>query len=109
MSRTVTDITWSANPANDAIAPILKYRIYRKKPSDDDAYYAAYAEVSAGTFSYRDRKVSAPNTYVYGVSAIDAAGHESPLGGAPNNSVADMDAKIRATIRKALTGIRIVH
>ena len=109
MSRTVTDITWAANPANDAIAAIVKYRIYRKNPSDDDAVYKVYAEVDSGTFAYRDRKVSAPNLYIYAVSALDAAGHESPLGGAPANSVAENDAKARIKIRRALAEKPILY
>jgi hypothetical protein len=109
MSRTVTDVSWAANPANDAIAPIVKYRIYRENPSDDDPVYAAYAEVDASTFTYRDLKVSAPNIYVYAVSAIDGQGHESPLGGAPNNTVSEQDAKAKIAIRNALAKSPIVY
>ena len=109
MSRTVTDITWAANPANDAIAAIVRYRIYRKDPSDDDAVYNAYAEVDANTFVYQDRKVSAPNQYVYAVSAIDGQGHESPLGGAPNNTAGELDAKAKIRIRKALAEKPILY
>ncbi len=109
MSRTVTDITWAANPANDTIAPIVKYRIYRKNPSEDDAVYKVYAEVDSNTFAYRDRKVSAPNQYVYAVSALDGQGHESPLGGAPNNTIGEQDAKAKIRIRKALAEKPIVY
>ena len=109
MSRTVTDITWAANPGNDTIAPIVKYRIYRKNPSEDDAVYKAYAEVDSNTFAYRDQKVSAPNQYVYAVSAIDGQGHESPLGGAPNNTVGEQDAKAKIKIRKSLAENPILY
>jgi len=88
MSRTVTEITWAANPNNDAIATIAKYRIYRKKTSDEDAAYNVYVEVDASTFKYLDLKVDSANEYVYAVSAIDSVGHESPLSGTSNNVAA---------------------
>jgi hypothetical protein len=109
MSRVVTDITWAANPANDAIAAIVKYRIYRKNPSEDDAVYKVYTEVDANTFAYRDRNVSAANLYVYAVSAFDGQGHESPMGGAPNNAISDLDAKAKIRIRKALAEKPVVY
>jgi hypothetical protein len=101
-SRTVTDVTWAANPANDEIAPIIKYRVYRKKPSDDDATFKAYAEVSSSTFAYRDTRVSAPNLYSYAVSSIDAAGHESPLSGTSYSPPSEMDIKAKEKIRREL-------
>ena len=85
MTRTVADITWTANPDNDAIAAIAKYRIYRKKAGDEDGAFNAYVEVSGSTFKYRDVKVTAANEYVYAVTAIDGQGHESPLSGTANS------------------------
>ena len=102
-SRTVTDVTWAANPANDEIAPIIKYRVYRKKPSDDDATFKAYAEVSSSTFAYRDTRVSAPNLYSYAVSSIDAAGHESPLSGTSYMPASELDIMAKEKIRRELT------
>jgi len=98
MTRYVTDVTWAANPANEAIAAIAKYRVYRKRLGDEDSVFGVCAEVDGATFFWRDTKVGAIDEFVYAVTALDAVGHESPLN---VSSTADtMDAEARArTIR----------
>jgi PKD repeat protein len=86
-SRIVTDVQWEANPANDAIAPIVKYRVFRKEATDASAAYRLTAETDASTFFWRDDDVTTAGQYVYTVTSMDAAGHESlmPSGSAANS------------------------
>ncbi|MDD8011613.1 MAG: hypothetical protein PHX73_10975, partial [Acidobacteriota bacterium] len=65
------------NPANEAIAPIVKYRVFRKKPEADAAAYQLAAETDGTTFFWRDTGVTEAGRYVYLVKSVDAAGHES--------------------------------
>lgn len=76
-TRVVTDVQWQANPANEAIAPIVKYRVFRKKPEADAAAYQLAAETDGTTFFWRDTGVTEAGRYVYLVKSVDAAGHES--------------------------------
>jgi PKD repeat protein len=101
-TRTVTEVTWAYNPANDAVAAIAKYRVYRKRTDDDDSIYLKVAEVDGTVFAYRDTKMAAGATYIYAVSSLDAAGHESPLSSDANNTADEIDAKDKATGVKRL-------
>ncbi|MCX6561128.1 MAG: PKD domain-containing protein [Candidatus Aminicenantes bacterium] len=101
-TRSVTEVTWAANPANDAVAAITKYRVYRKRTDDDDSIYLKVADVDGTVFAYRDTKMAAGATYVYAVSALDASGHESPLSSDTNNTAEETDAKDKATGVKRL-------
>jgi PKD repeat protein len=106
MTRYVTDVEWAANPANETIAAIAKYVVFRMKIGDDDSVYKACAEVDGNTFFWRDAKVAGADLYLYAVSAMDAEGHESPLSSA--TPTADgMDAAARRKIRD-LAAIRPV-
>lgn len=104
LTRTVNEIAWEPNPRNDDIAAIVIYRVYRKKIDEDDAVYKAVAETDGDTFVYRDSNVSGPGLYVYSVSALDAAGHESPLSGTATTAADDLDAAAKARIRKIFEG-----
>jgi len=104
MTRTVNEITWERDPRNDEITVIIKYRIYRKKTGEDNAVYKAVADTDGNTFVYRDFKVSGPGMFIYAVSALDAAGHESPLSGTANATADDIDAKDRDRLRKIIEG-----
>ncbi|MCX6566534.1 MAG: PKD domain-containing protein [Candidatus Aminicenantes bacterium] len=76
-SRVVTDVQWDANPANDAIAPVVKYRVFRKKTAEAAAAFRLTAETDGSTFFWRDDDVTTAGQYVYTVTSMDAAGHES--------------------------------
>jgi hypothetical protein len=96
-SRTVNEVTWAYNPANDAVAAITKYRVYRKRTDVDDQAYASIVEVDGTIFAYRDTKVATGATYVYAVSSLDAAGHESPLSSEGDGHTAEeTDARDRS-------------
>lgn len=100
MTRYITDVTWAKNPANDAIAAIAKYRIYRKKIDDDEAVFAAVADTDVNTFFWRDTKISGTGQYAYAVSVLDADGHESPLS---SGTTADgLDAEARRDAREGV-------
>jgi hypothetical protein len=79
LTRYITEVYWDKNPANDAIAVIVKYRIYRKDADDADAVFQPYAEVDGNTYNYRDSKVKGKDQLLYAVTALDGLGHESPL------------------------------
>ncbi|MHB8054336.1 MAG: PKD domain-containing protein [Candidatus Aminicenantales bacterium] len=81
MTRTVTDVKWDANPANDAIAEITKYRVFRKAADVTGAAYQLCGETDGATFLWRDTDVQAAGQYAYAVTAMDAAGHESSARG----------------------------
>ncbi|MBM3311310.1 MAG: PKD domain-containing protein [Candidatus Aminicenantes bacterium] len=93
LTRYVTDVTWARNPANDAIAAVTKYKIYRKKVDEDEGVYKACGEVDGSTFIWRDTKVAGLNQYVYVVTALDAAGHESPMAAVSTADGLDAEAK----------------
>jgi PKD repeat protein len=81
-TRTVTEVTWERNPANDALgAQITLYRIYRKLSSENDSAYLAIGEVTGAIYRFIDTMVTGPANYTYTVTALDSQGHESPLGG----------------------------
>ncbi|MDH4197014.1 MAG: PKD domain-containing protein, partial [Candidatus Aminicenantes bacterium] len=67
-SRYVTDVRWQANPANDGIARIVAYRIWRKKKGEDILNYRSLGQVDAGTFFYRDTNVEGLNLDDYTVT-----------------------------------------
>ncbi|MDD8025174.1 MAG: PKD domain-containing protein [Acidobacteriota bacterium] len=96
-SRTVNEVTWAYNPANDDVATVTLYRVYRKNV-DDDGAYAVLGEVEGTVFSYRDTKPAAGVTYLYAVSSLDAAGHESPLSSDQENSADAVDARDRTAV-----------
>jgi len=87
MTRYVTDVLWEANPANDPIAVITKYRIYRQDVSGGSAVFQICAETDGSTFFWRDVKVKSADQFVYIVTAMDDAGHESPLSGASMEAI----------------------
>ena len=78
-SRYVTDVRWQVNPANDPLARIVAYRVWRKKKGEDILTYRALSQVDAATFFYRDPNVEGMNLYDYTVTSVDEKGHESPI------------------------------
>ena len=79
-SRRVTLVTWSQNPANDALGVRIDfYRVYRKKPGESEAAYLLCGEVTAGVYKFLDANIGKDDVYVYAVTARDSQGHESPI------------------------------
>jgi PKD repeat protein len=79
-SRRVTLVTWSQNPANDALGvQIVLYRVYRKKLGESDAPYMLCGEVTAGIYKFLDTNIGKDDVYLYTVTARDSQGHESPI------------------------------
>ena len=78
-SRYVADVHWQPNPANDAIARIVGYRIWRKKKGEDLLNFRSLAQVDGGTFFFRDTNAEGLDVYDYTVTSVDEKGHESPI------------------------------
>jgi PKD repeat protein len=79
--RTVTDVVWEHNPANDEVAPVARYRVYRRA-SGSAAAYMVCGETDGSAVLWRDTDVASAGQYEYAVSSLDAEGHESPLSSA---------------------------
>ena len=76
-------ITWEANPANQGLFSITKYRIYRKKKTEDDNRFQLIQEVDAQVFEIMERQFSSQNDagqYAYGIAAVDTNGIEGLIG-----------------------------
>jgi hypothetical protein len=99
MTRVVTDIKWEANPANEAVAAIAKYRIYRRSVNDQASGFQFCGETDGAAVFWRDTKVQTASQYVYAVTARDAEGHESPLG---SSALAARDRGVRGSGRSAV-------
>jgi PKD repeat protein len=99
MTRVVTDVRWEANPANEAVAAIAKYRIYRRPVNDPASGFQFCGETDGTAVFWRDTKVQTANQHVYAVTARDAEGHESPL--AASASIA-RDRGVRGSGRVSL-------
>jgi len=84
--RTVTDVTWEHNPANAEVAPVAKYRVFRRAAGTDDPFILCGETGGAAVF-WRDTNVDAPGRFNYAVSATDAEGHESPLSSLAGSAV----------------------
>jgi fibronectin type 3 domain-containing protein len=74
----INKISWDENPGNSGLFTLSQYRIYRK--AHNESQFAFVGEVSAGEFSYEDRKFNDAQEaagYVYAVTAVDDQGNES--------------------------------
>jgi hypothetical protein len=67
----IIELTWEANPN---AAAIRGYRLY----GYDGGAMTFIAELDAGTFLYQRRRVVGNQNYLYGLTAVDPAGIESP-------------------------------
>ena len=65
------EVSWSPSPERD----LAGYRVYRSAAGGTPA---RVAEVGAGESAFRDTAVASGATHVYTVTAVDAAGNESP-------------------------------
>jgi PKD repeat protein len=90
--RTVTDVTWEHNPANAEVAPVAKYRIYRRAAGTDDPFLPG-GEAGGSAVLWRDTNVDAPGRFDYAVSAMDAEGHESALSSSIGPAVPPIDKR----------------
>jgi PKD repeat protein len=99
MTRVVTDVRWEANAANEAIAAIAKYRIYRRSVNDQASGFQFCGETDGSAVFWRDTKVQTVNQYVYAVTARDAEGHESPLAASASQA---RDRVVRGSGRSAV-------
>ena len=76
-------VSWQNNPENQGIFTISGYRIYRKTQGQPDASFVLLDEVPSGSSTFWDRGLTSQaqaEGYVYGVSAVDSLGRESPIG-----------------------------
>ncbi len=85
-TRFVNEVVWEANPGNDAVAVVVRYRIYRRDTQDEDGGYSMIGEVDGATFKFVDQKVSEAGRYLYAVSSLDSQGHESPRNDQDDNA-----------------------
>jgi hypothetical protein len=69
-------VSWQDNPLNGPVS-VVRYYIYRKSAGQDDSQYKKIAWVLGAEFEYRDRKLSATDSFVYRITAVDANGTES--------------------------------
>ena len=94
-SRVIIEIYWDRNPKNDEIAEIAFYRIYKKRLGESNAFYRYIGEVNSDVFNFRDKDVEEDDQFVYTVTSVDNAGHESPIvestGGATHNEKSDKE------------------
>jgi PKD repeat protein len=74
-------VTWAANPANDSIATITKYRVWRRNEGDDNWKLLGDVQASA-PLQYNDLglKLEDRDNFVYSAQAVDAQGHVSEVG-----------------------------
>jgi hypothetical protein len=87
-TRSVNDVAWARNPANDALGvQIVLHRIWRKKAGESDLAYRLIGEVSGDAYAFLDKDVGANDTYVYTITVRDNNGHESPIIGGAGNPV----------------------
>jgi len=69
-------VNWQDNPLNTPVS-VVRYNIYRKRAGQDDSQYAKVAWVLGSEFEFLDRKLSATDSFVYRITAVDANGTES--------------------------------
>jgi fibronectin type 3 domain-containing protein len=79
----INRVTWQANPDNVDAFDVTKYRVYRKNRGQTDAAFSLLTEVPSDQLTWLDRGLAGEqeaDDSVYGVSAVDGEGRESPLG-----------------------------
>jgi hypothetical protein len=67
----VIELTWEASPNNK---DIRGYRLYEY----EGAGMTFVAETDAGTFKYQKRRAGGDRSYMFGLTAVDVSGKESP-------------------------------
>jgi hypothetical protein len=80
--RYVNQVTWTSNPANDALGVrVLLHRVWRKEAAESSTAYQLIGEVGGNSYAYLDKDADAKDSYVYTVTVQDEQGHESPIVG----------------------------
>lgn len=75
-----SQIDWKANPKNQGLFNIVKYRIFRKNQNQANSFYVYIDEVAANVFAYYDGGFSSKqerNKYIYSIAGVDSTGKES--------------------------------
>ncbi len=78
-----SEISWKANPRNQGLFDIVKYRIFRKNKSQSRSTFIYLDEIAGNIFTYYDSGFSSKaerNKYIYSVVGVDSAGRESLQG-----------------------------
>ncbi len=84
-TRYVNQVTWSKNPANDALGvQIVLHRVWRKKAGESDVAFRLIAAVAGDVYDFLDKNTGA-ESYAYTVTVLDNHGHESPIVGGTEN------------------------
>jgi len=84
-----SEISWKANPRNQGLFNIVRYRIYRKNKNQTGSAYIYHDEIAGNIFTYYDSGFSSKaerNKYIYSVVGVDTAGRESLKGEALGTS-----------------------
>lgn len=74
-----SQIDWKANPRNDGLFDIVKYRIFRRDQHQANSPDVFVDEVAANVFTYYDGGFSSKqerNKYIYSVACVDSTGKE---------------------------------
>jgi hypothetical protein len=72
----INTLTWTDSRLNDPVQN-RRYKIYRKKSTEDDSAFALIYTAESGTSSYTDRKLSSTEKFVYRLTVMDNQGNES--------------------------------
>ena len=79
LTRYIVNVKWEKNPANNGIAEVVLYRIYRKENNADPTSFAYIGKVDAPFLTYDDYDIEKKDKYSYTVTSLDSQGHESPI------------------------------
>jgi len=75
-NKKVNILNWNKNSGNDD-SLVKKYKIYRKRASQNDNKYALLATVSKETFRYEMRDLATDKKYSYVLTTVDQEDQES--------------------------------
>ena len=85
-TRHVSQVTWTRNPANDALGvQVVLHRVWRKKAGESDVAFRLIGELNGDSFAYMDKDAGVKDSYAYTVTVRDSQGHESPIVGGAGN------------------------
>ncbi|GAF73005.1 unnamed protein product, partial [marine sediment metagenome] len=73
----INTLNWTDTRLNDPIQN-RRYRIYRKKSTDEDSAFTLIYTADSNTTSYTERMLPVTDKFVYRLTVIDNSGNESP-------------------------------
>ena len=73
----INTLTWTDSRLNDPIQN-RRYKIYRKKSTDEDSAFTLIYTADSNATSYTERGLPVTEKFVYRLTVIDNAGNESP-------------------------------